>query len=124
MSSNPKPIRKGFLLLSLLASLMALAVGLVLWDKVHTQSIQSLQARINDWRPILIGFRWLLISGLALGWRPLVQWLDYAGLMSGEKARQVQNYRWRIIGWLVVIEIVLGQALLAKLLAFTQGSTG
>ena len=112
------------MLLTLVAMLMALLVGLLLWDSVQTQSIQVIRTHLDYLQPILTGNRWVLIAGLALAWPRLCRWWSPPGDLSNQKTRQLSDFRWRIVGWLVVIEVILGQGVLVKAMALISGKPG
>lgn len=116
--------RKGVLLLSLIAVLMTLFVGFILWSNVQTHSVESLREYIDRWQPILAGIRWTLIGSFALAWPHLCRWLAQSGRVSNDKSQQLTELRWRITGWLVVIELILGQSVLVKLMALMAGRPG
>jgi hypothetical protein len=115
--------RKGLLLLSLTATLIALITGLVLWDSIQTHSIQSIRNHLDHWQPLLTAIRWTLIGGLALGWPLLCRLWIRARKLSHLEAQQLKMLRWRIVGWLVVIELILGQGVLSKAMTMMTGQS-
>ena len=124
MFSSALSKRKGLLWLSLATVLLTLLVGLLLWNGVQTHSVITIREGIHRWQPILAGIRWALISGLALGWPGLCRWMAQSGRVSVDKAQQLKVLRWRIVGWLVVIELILGQSLLVKLTTIMASKNG
>lgn len=104
--------------------LLTLLTGLFLWNSVQTHSVISIREHILQWQPVLASIRWALISGLALGWPGLCRWLVGSGRINIDKAQQLKALRWRIVGWLVVIELILGQSLLVKLTTLMASKTG
>ena len=124
MFSSALSKRKGLLWLSLVAALLTLLVGLLLWNSVQTHSVISIREGIQQWQPILAGIRWTLISGLALAWPSLCRWLVESGRVSIDKGQQLKELRWRIVGWLVMIELILGQSLLVKLTSVMVSKNG
>ena len=122
MSSSALSKRKGLLLLSLAAFLMALFVGFFLWNGVQTHSIHAMRTRIDYWQPVLAGIRWVLIGTLALAWPQLCRWWIRAGNLNRDKAEQLTRVRWRIVGWLVVIELILGRGALVTAMAMVTGN--
>ena len=124
MFSNTLLRRKGFLCLSLVTALLTLLVGFFLWNSVQTHSVISIREYILQWQPVLSAIRWTLIGGLALAWPGLCRWLGESGRISVDKAQQLKECRWRIVGWLVVIELILGQSLLVKLTATVVSKNG
>jgi len=124
VSSNRVRSRKGFLLLSLLAVVMTVMVGGWLWHNLQGHSMQLIRGQIEEWRPIFIGIRWALITILSIGWSPLCCWLADKGYLTTKNTTQLQNGRWRVIGWLLVMELIVGQNLIARLLSRVGASTG
>lgn len=124
MFSSALSRRKGFLWLSLVAALLTLLAGFFLWNSVQTQSVISIREHILQWQPVLSAIRWTLIGGLALTWPGLCHWLVESGRIGVDKAQQLKACRWRIVGWLIAIELILGQILLVKLTATVVGKSG
>lgn len=100
---------------------MALFTGLILWDSVQTDSIEAIRNELDDWRPLLTGIRWTLIGGAALGWPLLCRWWARAQNLSPLQAQQLHMLRWRVLGWLVVIELTLGQGVFTKAMSTMIG---
>ena len=123
MFSSTLSKRKGLLLLSLAATLIALITGLVLWDSIQTHSIQSIRNHLDHWQPLLTAMRWTLIGGVALGWSQLCRWWVRARELSHLEAHQLITLRWRIVGWLVVIELTLGQGVFIKAMIMMTGQS-
>ena len=114
--------RRWFFLLTLLAFGLALGAGGILWHSVQTTSVVAVQTRIDALKPLLTGIRVSLIALLAMGWPWIVNALQRCGRLDDTQATNLLAVRWRIVTWLVVIELVLGQNLLAQVLAVLQGS--
>lgn len=115
--------RRWFVLLTLLAFTLALGIGAFLWNAVQTSPIVAIQTRIEMMKPVFTTIRLLVIGLVALSWpaitRTLLRWgrVDEVGV-----GRQL-SLRWRIVTWLVVIELMLGQNLLGRFLAALQGAS-
>ena len=124
MFSNALSKRKGFLCLSLVTALLTLLTGFFLWNSVQTHSVVTIREHIHQWQPVLAGIRWIVISGLALGWPGFCRWLIRSGRISVDKAQQIKALRWRVVGWLVVIELILGQSLLVKFTTIVASKNG
>jgi hypothetical protein len=92
-------------------------IGFVLWSSIETQSVQTLREQIDHWQPFLAGIRWMLIGSVALWWPYLCRWMIRPGNFSNDKVQRLTDLRWRVVGWLVVIELILGQSVLVKLMA-------
>ncbi len=110
--------------LTITAAALTVLIGFVLWSSIQTHSVQTLQEEVGHWQPLLTGVRWVLIGSLALAWPYLCYCLVRSGNLGKSEARQLISLRWRIVGWLVVIELILGQGMIVKLLASMVGKTG
>ena len=114
--------RRWFFLLTLLAFGLALGAGAILWRSVETTSVVAVQTRIDALKPVLTGIRLAIIALVAIAWPWLVNALHCWGRIDGTQAANLVAVRWRIVTWLVVIELVLGQNLLGQVFALLQGS--
>ena len=120
--NGPVLRRRWFLLLTLLAFGLALIAGGILWYSVEALSVVAMQARIDALKPIFTGFRLFLIAVAAMAWPFVTSSLYRWGRIDETRAITLLALRWRIVTWLVVIELVLGQNLLGQILALLQGS--
>ncbi len=114
--------RRWFLLLTLLAVALALSTGGILWHSVQTSSVSEIQSRIAALKPLFTGFRLFLIALVAMTWPFLMSGLHRWGRIDEGQRDTLDNLRWRVVTWLMVIELVLGQNLLGQVLALLQGS--
>ena len=114
--------RRWFLLLTLLAFALALVAGGILWHSVETSSVVEMQTRVDAMKPIFTGFRLFLIAVVAMAWPFVTNSLYRWGRINEAEVTMMFAMRWRIVTWLVVIELVLGQNLLGQILALLQGS--
>ncbi len=122
---NGRALRwRWFFLLTLLTFVLALVAGGILWHSVETSSVSEMQARVDAVKPIFTGIRLFLIVVVAVAWPFLTSSLHHWGRIDKAQAITMLVLRWRIVTWLVVIELVLGQNLLGKVLAVLQGSRG
>lgn len=117
MSDNSILRRRWLFLLTLLAFGLALGAGGVLWYSVQASSVVAVQTRIEALNPILTAIRASLIALVAITWRWLMNGLHRWGRLDAAQAATLLAQRWRIVTWLIVIELVLGQNLLGQLLA-------
>ncbi len=108
--------RRWFLGLSLLALALVLAVGALLWQAMELTSL----ARVSEWiegiKPVAGGIRLLLIGLLALFWPWLVAFAARTRNADDRTKVHWLGLRWRVTGWLLVIELFLGQDLLGRFL--------
>ena len=112
--------RRWFLLLTLLAFALALVTGGILWHSVEMSSISEIQTRVDAMKPVFTGSRLFLIAVVALVWPYLANGLHRWGQIDKARATTLLALRWRIVTWLVLIELVLGQNLLGQVLVFLQ----
>ena len=122
MFNNSGAKRKGFLMATLVATLLTALVGYWLMHRLQTNSAQSIQQSIDTWRLTLTICRWTVIALVAFGWNVGVEHLTKTGKINSAQADQLHRYRWRTVTWLVVLELVLGQGLVVKFFGITAGS--
>ena len=115
--------RRWFVLLTLLAFGLALGIGAFLWQSVQTSSVVAIQTRIDVLKPVLTTIRFLLIGLVALLWPALTNVLHRWGRVDEVEEAQLLSLRWRIVAWLVVIELMLGQNLLSRFMSALQGAS-
>ena len=113
-----------FLLLTVIATLLTALMGSVLWSSIQAHSVQTLREQIDSWQPLFAGIRWTLIGSVAFGWPVLCRYLVQSGYLGTSKTRQLLDLRWRVVGWLVVIELILGQSVLVKLMTIMASKAG
>ena len=122
--SGPTLRRRWFFLLTLLAFALALGTGGILWHLVGTSSVSEIQTRIDTMKPLFTGIRQSLIVLVAVAWRFVINSLYRWGRIDESQATMMLALRWRIVTWLMVIELVLGQNLLGQVLTVLPGSRG
>jgi hypothetical protein len=115
--------RRWFVLLTLLAFVLALGIGASLWHSVQTSSVVAIQIWIERLKPVFAAIRFMVIGLVALSWPEMTRGLHRWGRVDEAGAARLLSLRWRIVAWLVVIELMLGQNLLGRFLAALQGST-
>jgi len=114
--------RRWFVMLTLSALALALGIGAILWHSVQTSSVMALQIRIEVLKPVFTTIRFLLIGLVALSWPVLTNGLYRWGSIDEAGAARLTSLRWRIVTWLVVIELILGQNLPGRFLAALPGA--
>jgi len=115
--------RRWFVMLTLLAFGLALGIGAFLWHSMQTSSITTIQTRIDVLKPVLTAIRFLLIGLVALSWPAVIQGLHRWGRVDEAGAARLLSLRWRIVTWLIVIELMLGQNLLGRFMSALQGTS-
>ena len=114
--------RRWFFLLTLLAFVLALGTGSILWHSIETSSVSEIQAQVDTFKPVFTGFRLILIALVAMAWPFVTNNLHRWRRIDKAQVTTMLALRWRIVTWLIVIELVLGQNLLGQVLALLQGS--
>ncbi|MDZ4263002.1 MAG: hypothetical protein U1B30_11820 [Pseudomonadota bacterium] len=113
--------RRWFAVLTMLAFVLALAIGVLLWQSVQTSSVVVIQTRIEAMRPLFTTIRFLVIALMALLWPALTQALHRWGHVDEAGAVRLLSLRWRMVIWLLVIELMLGQNLPGRFLDLLPG---
>ena len=115
--------RRWFVMLTLLAFGLALGIGTFIWQSMQTSSVTAIQTRIDVLKPTFTTIRFLMIGLVGLLWPAVTHILFQWGRVDVEGAARLRSLRWRIVTWLVVIELMLGQNLLGRFLYTLQGAS-
>ena len=113
--------RLGLVGLSLLAVVLSLMVGAWLWQAIELSSISRVSDQVERLKPIASAVRLGLVGLLAALWPRLVGLASRVGQLDESKRASLLAQRWRVAGWLLVIELVLGQDLLGRFLTAATG---
>jgi hypothetical protein len=119
---NSTSRRRGLLAFSLLTLLLAAIVGIGLSHVVAVNSLDRVGGAVARLGMFASLFRGVLIGALALGWPRLLAWLQRSGRLSISEQAVWLAARWRIVGWLLIIELLLGQQLLSHVVRAWNGS--
>ncbi len=122
MFNNARTKRKGFLLLTLTAVVLAALVGFFLMHRLQTESVQSIQHSVDSWQTSLTAIRWAVIILITLFWNHLVAGLAKSGVIDEQQATRLTALRWRAVTWLVLLELIVGQGVLIKATSFISGA--
>lgn len=114
--------RRWFFFMTLLAIVLTMVMGSILWYSIETTSLTTIQTRIAAIKPIFTGIRLFLIALVAILWPLITKGLHHMGKIGAVQHITLNTLRWRIVIWLVVIELVLGQNLLGQTLKLLQES--
>ena len=114
--------RRWFFSLTLLAFFLALVTGGILWHSVGMSSVREMQVEVDSLKPIFTGIRFFLITLVAMVWSFVTNNLRCWGQIDESQATMMLVLRWRVVTWLVVIELMLGQNLLGQVLTVLRGS--
>ena len=120
-SSGAQMRRRWFLTLSLVAVGGVIAVGLVLWQAVGLSSLSTVSERVAAAKPFASTIHFALIGLLALAWPWLPALWTGANDSDDRTHAHWMALRWRVVGWLIVIELVLGQNLIGRFLGAISG---
>ena len=113
--------RRGLLGFSILAIVLTMGVGLLLWQATELSSVSKISDQIDRLKPMASGIRLVLIGLLGVFWPRLVHLAHSLGRIDQEKRESLLALRWRVVGWLLVIELMLGQNLFGRMFAMTNG---
>lgn len=111
-----------FCILSVVAALAVIAVGLLLWQAMALSSLTTVSEVVTEAGPFLSGLRLALIGMLAVVWPRLASLAQSAGVDPPVNGARWMALRWRVAAWLLVIELILGQNLLGRFFHLTVGS--
>ena len=114
--------RRGLVGLSLLAVVLSLIVGAWLWQAAELSSVSQVSDQVERLKPIASAVRLALIGLLAALWPRLVCLAYRYGRIEESKRARLLAERWRVAGWLLVIELALGQNLLGQFFTAATGS--
>ena len=109
--------RRWFFFLLLTAIAGVLLVGGALWQAVNVSSLGEVAEQVDDTKPYLAAIRLALVGLLAITWPYWPAWIGRAERWNTVQSADWQALRWRVVGWVVAIELVIGQGLPAKLIA-------
>ena len=106
--------RRWFLALSLLALFLAFVIGAVLFEAARMSSLEDVQASLAHLTPSATAVRVTLIALVAIFWPQIAAFIARRNGYDAEAAAALQAWRWRLVGWLIVIELVIGQNVLNR----------
>ena len=108
--------RRWLLTLSLLALFLAFVVGAALWQVARVSSLEAVQAHLAHLAVYASAVRVTLIALVAIFWPRLAAFIARRNGYDAEDTAELQAWRWRLVGWLVVIELVVGQDIFNRFL--------
>ena len=121
-ASNNRSHRRGLLTFSLLTLLLAGTAGIGLRHLVAVDSLTSVSERVARYGVLASVSRGVVIGTLARGWPRLLAYLQHSERISASDQAVLLAARWRIVGWLLIIELLLGQHLLTRFVGAWGGS--
>ena len=122
VSNRPTAMRRrGFLCLSLLAIALTIGIGVVLWQAVELSSVARVSEQMDSVKTFASVVRLAVIGAVAASWPKWAHLAYRYGRIDEARREDLLAQRWRVVGWLLVIEIVLGQDLIGRFFAVTTG---
>ena len=115
--------RRWFSRLTILAIVLALTVSTVLMHALQISTVVTVQSIINSYTPYLAGLRVMVIALIAYAWPKLIQYGQHSGRVSNERGTELKSLRWRIVLWLLIIELLVGQNLVGRLFSTMHGGS-
>ena len=120
-SKVPSMRRRWFVGLSLLAVVLIFAVGAILWQAVELSSLAAVSEQVVRLKPFAGAIRILFIAVLAVLWPRLVDLAVRAGRVDAAERSRLLALRWRVVAWLLIIELMIGQDLFGRFFLATSG---
>ncbi len=118
-SKTPFARRRWFVGLSLLAAGLIFAVGALLWQAAELSSLTTVSDQVTRLKPFAGVIRLLLIGALAAFWPRLVDLTHHYGRVDAAGRSQLNALRWRVVAWLLIIELIIGRDLFSRFLSAT-----
>ena len=107
--------------LSLLAVGLIFAVGALLWQAAELTSLAAVSDQDARLKPVAGVTRLLLIIMLAVLWPRLVDLAVRSEQVDVTERSRLNALRWRVVAWLLIIELMVGQDLFGRFFLATSG---
>ncbi|MCB1867200.1 MAG: hypothetical protein KDI43_01395 [Gammaproteobacteria bacterium] len=120
-SKVPSIRRRWFVGLSILAVGLIFAVGALLWQVAELSSLSAVSEQVVRLKPFAGAIRILFIAVLAVLWPRLVDLAVRAGRVDAAERSRLLALRWRVVAWLLIIELMIGQDLFGRFFLATSG---
>ncbi len=121
-SKAPSIHRRWFIGLSFLAVGLLFAVGALLWQAAELSSLSAVSEQVARVKPFAGAIRLLLFGILAALWPWLVDLAYHYGRIDPAGRSKLGALRWRVVAWLLIIELIIGQDLFNRFLSVTSGA--
>ncbi len=121
-SKVPFMRRRWFVGLSLLAVGLIFVAGAILWQAAELTSLSVVSDQVARLKSFAGAIRLLFIAALAALWPKLVDLTVHSGRVDAAERSQLHALRWRVIIWLLIIELIVGQDLFSRFLMVTIGA--
>ena len=99
------------LMLMLLGLFVLVGLAVLLWAQF--ESLDAIEGRLEAAGPWLTVMRISVIAAVVATWPRLVTWW----VVDPARRAALLRARWRLAGWLVILEITLGQGLVGAFIA-------
>ena len=121
-SKAPSMHRRWFIGLSILAVGLIFGVGALLWQAAELASLTTVSEQVARLKPFAGAIRLLLIGILAVFWPRLVDLAVRYGRVDAAERSKLCALRWRVVAWLLIIELIIGRDLFSGFLLATGGA--
>ncbi|MCP4288322.1 MAG: hypothetical protein GY792_28500 [Gammaproteobacteria bacterium] len=121
-SKVPSMRRRWFVGLSLLAVGLIFTVGAILWQATELSSLSVVSDQVVRLKSFAGVIRLLFIALLAALWPRLVDLAVHSGRVDAAERPRLLAFRWRVVAWLLIIELMIGQDLFGRFLIATSGA--
>ena len=120
-NSLPSMRRHWFVGLSLLSVALTAVLGVLLWYSAERYLLSAVSEQIQWLKPLAGATRLLLIGLLAAIWPRLVDLAVQYGQVDTTARPRLVALRWRVVVWLLIIELLIGQDLINRFLQAAGG---
>ena len=114
--------RRWFMRMTILTIGLAFIIGSILMFALQLSSVTLVQNQVNTYGSWLSLFRLALIACVALLWRPIVRQLHAGNRIYEIRMHELLALRWRVIAWLLILELLIGQNFIPRLIAALSGT--
>ena len=114
--------RRWFIRMTILTIGLALVIGSILMFALQLSTVTTVQNQVTTYGSWLSLFRLALIACVALLWRPIVRLLHASNRVYEIDMHDLLALRWRVIAWLLILELLIGQNLFPRLIAALSGA--
>ncbi len=118
----PARRRRWFVGLSLLFVGLIFAVGALLWQAAELSSMAAVSEQVARLKSSAGAIRLLLIGLLALLWPKLIDRVIHYGRVDAARRSELQSLRWRVVTWLLIMELMIGQDLFSRFIQMLRGA--
>lgn len=114
MSQSRFSLFKRSLVITLVLAI-AVFIGMSMWQQ--RAGLTTTGEAIANAKPYFMVFRLLAVVAITAGWSHAMRYLANTKDWTDTQLSTAISLRWRVLGWLVVLELFLGQNLLRQAVA-------